>query len=223
MEEGIAVRDPATGATIDVVPCHSPAEVEAAAQRARAAQPAWAALSVRRRQQALRRARAAFVRERREIVELLARETGKTSTDCVGEAIAVCLDIGAACRYAPAALRTRRAGRRLPLGKKRYIRHVPYGVVGVIGPWNAPLTLALGDAIYALAAGNTAVVKPSEVTPLAVRRAVEVLAAALPTGVLQVVTGDARSGAALVDCVDMICVTGSPATGRCSSSAARTR
>src|SRR5262249_7160100 len=132
----------------------------------------------------------------------------------VGEAIAVCLDIQTARRVAPRALRTRHVGRRWLPGKRRLVRAVPYGLVGVIGPWNAPLTLALGDAVYALAAGNAVLVKPSEVTPLAVRRAVEAIASALPPGLLQVLTGDGATGAALVDQVDMICVTGSPATGR---------
>ncbi|MEW6267676.1 MAG: aldehyde dehydrogenase family protein, partial [Thermodesulfobacteriota bacterium] len=175
---------------------------------------AWAATPVRERGRMLRAARRAFVRVRGEVIELLARETGKPRFDVTGEAVAVCLDVRAACRFAPRALAPRRVGRRFGPGKRRLVLHKPHGVVGVIGPWNAPLTLTLGDAIYALAAGNAVVVKPSEVTPLAVRRAVEAMAAALPDGVLQVVTGDGPTGAALVDEVDMIAVTGSPQTGR---------
>ena len=90
----------------------------------------------------------------------------------------------------------------------------PHGVVGVIGPWNAPLTLSLGDAIHALVAGNAVVVKPSEITPLAVSRAIRAMQEGLPADVLQVVTGAGAAGTALVDHVDMICLTGSPGTGR---------
>ena len=90
----------------------------------------------------------------------------------------------------------------------------PHGVVGIISPWNAPLNLALGDAVPALLAGNAVVIKPSELTPLAVRRAVEAMNQVLPAGVLQVLIGAGQTGAALVDHVDMICVTGSPETGR---------
>jgi acyl-CoA reductase-like NAD-dependent aldehyde dehydrogenase len=210
----IEVHDPASGAPMATVPRQSPDEIAAAVARARRAQEDWARLSVRARSKLLRRARGAFVRARAEIIDLLARETGKTRFDATGEAVAVCLDVRAVCRFAPCALATRRVGSRLPGVKRRLVFYKPYGVVGVIGPWNAPLTLALGDALYALAAGNAVVVKPSEVTPLAVCRAVRALAEALPAGVLQCVTGDGAAGAALVDEVDMIAVTGSPQTGR---------
>jgi acyl-CoA reductase-like NAD-dependent aldehyde dehydrogenase len=90
----------------------------------------------------------------------------------------------------------------------------PRGVVGVISPWNAPLNLALGDTVPALLAGNAVVVKPSELAPLAVRRAVAAMNRVLPPDLLQVVIGAAATGTALVDHVDMVCVTGSPETGR---------
>jgi acyl-CoA reductase-like NAD-dependent aldehyde dehydrogenase len=87
-------------------------------------------------------------------------------------------------------------------------------VVGIISPWNAPLNLALGDAIPALLAGNAVVIKPSELAPLAVSRAVVAMNRVLPPELLQVVIGAGPTGAALVDHVDMVCVTGSPETGR---------
>src|SRR5205085_8768280 len=83
-----------------------------------------------------------------------------------------------------------------------------------ISPWNAPLNLALGDLVPALLAGNAVVVKPSEVAPLAVRHAIASMSRVLPPDLLDVVLGAGPTGAALVDCVDMICVTGSPETGR---------
>lgn len=210
----IEVRDPARGTVIGTVPRQPRAEVEDAVGRARAAQPAWAELPVRERSALLKSARRRFVAARAEIIDLLARETGKTRFDATGEAMAVCLDVRSVCRYAARALAPRTVSRGIPFGKRRLVLHKPHGVVGVIGPWNAPLTLTLGDALYALAAGNTVVVKPSEVTPLAVTRAVRAMSEALPSGVLQVVNGDGPTGAALVDLVDMIAVTGSPQTGR---------
>ena len=210
----IEVRDPARGTTVGSVARQTREDVEAAVARARAAQPAWAALPVRERSRLLKSARKRFVGARAEIIDLLARETGKTRFDATGEAMAVCLDVRAVCRYAARALAPRTVSRGFPFGKRRLVLHKPHGVVGVIGPWNAPLTLSLGDALYALGAGNTVVVKPSEVTPLAVACAVRAMAEALPSGVLQVVTGDGPTGAALVDLVDMIAVTGSPQTGR---------
>lgn len=210
----IEVRDPASGRVAGRVANDSPEEVARLVDRARAARPAWEAMGPRLRGRALRAARKAFVRVRREIVDLLAAETGKPMNDVVGEVFAVCLDVGSAVKHAPRALRPEFVGTRLPRGKQRVVRRVPHGVVGVIGPWNAPLTLTLGDAVHALAAGNTVVVKPSEVTPLAVRRAVEALSRALPPDVLACATGDGETGAALVDHVDMVAVTGSPQTGR---------
>ncbi len=210
----LEVCDPATGRVVGEVPNDAPEVVARLVARARGAHPAWEAMGARARGRALRSARKAFVRARREIVERLASETGKPMNDVVGEVFAVCLDAGSAARLAPRALRPESVGTRLPGGKSRIVRHVPFGVVGVIGPWNAPLTLTLGDALHALAAGNTVVVKPSEVTPLAVRRAVEAMAASLPPDVLACTTGDGETGAALVDHVDMVAVTGSPETGR---------
>lgn len=91
----------------------------------------------------------------------------------------------------------------------------PYSLVGCISPWNFPLTLALIDAIPALAAGCAAIIKPSEVTP----RFIRPLAAAIAevpelTGGLHLIEGDGATGAALVHAVDYVCFTGSVVTGR---------
>ncbi|MCW2957861.1 MAG: aldehyde dehydrogenase family protein, partial [Solirubrobacterales bacterium] len=91
----------------------------------------------------------------------------------------------------------------------------PLGLIGVIGPWNYPLTNSFGDAIPALAAGNAVILKPSEVTPLTSQVLLEgMLECGMPEGVFQVATGRGGAGAALVDVVDMIMFTGSTATGK---------
>ena len=88
-------------------------------------------------------------------------------------------------------------------GKKLIVRYRPVGVVGVIGPWNYPLTNSFGDCIPALAAGNAVVLKPSEVTPLTSLLMAEGLReCGLPDDVFQVATGDGATGAALIDEVD---------------------
>ena len=100
------------------------------------------------------------------------------------------------------------------LGKKVVVRQRPLGVVGVIAPWNYPLTLGVGDALPALMAGNTVVIKPSEVAPLAVGLVVEAAReVGFPEDVFAVATGAGATGAALVDHADMIMFTGSTATG----------
>jgi acyl-CoA reductase-like NAD-dependent aldehyde dehydrogenase len=210
----LAVCDPARGSLIDELPIHDEAAVAAAVDRARAAQPAWAALPVRERGRLLKRARREMARVRAEIFDRLERETGKARVDVVGELMGTCLDIGYLARRAPRWLAPQKVSTRPLFGKRGRVAFKPHGVVGVISPWNAPLNLALGDAVPALLAGNAVVIKPSELTPLAVRRAVEAMNCVLPEGVLQVLIGAGETGAALVDHVDMICVTGSPETGR---------
>ena len=88
-------------------------------------------------------------------------------------------------------------------------------MVGVIGPWNYPLTNSFGDCIPALAAGNAVILKPSEVTPLTSLLMAEMLReCGMPEDVFQVATGDGETGAALVDEVDFIMFTGSTKTGK---------
>ena len=100
-------------------------------------------------------------------------------------------------------------------GKKIELRYRPLGLIGVIGPWNYPLTNSFGDCIPAMAAGNAVILKPSEVTPLTSLLLAEGLReCGLPEHILQIATGRGETGAALVDEVDMIMFTGSTATGR---------
>jgi acyl-CoA reductase-like NAD-dependent aldehyde dehydrogenase len=210
----LIVTDPARGTAIAELEIQDPTAVAAAVRRAREAQAGWAARPARERARLVRRARRELARERTAILGLLERETGKARFDVVGELMGVCLDTGYLCRHAPRWLRPRRVSTRPLVGKRGRIVYKPHGVVGVISPWNAPLNLAIGDAIPALLAGNAVVVKPSELAPLAVQCAVEAMNRVLPAGVLQVVIGAGETGAALVDHVDMVCVTGSPGTGR---------
>jgi len=213
-EERLDVHDRSTGGLIESLPVDDAGAVAAAVARARTAQPAWDRLGARRRATLLRLARRVMVRDRAEILARLERETGKARFDVVGELLGVCLDLGGLTRRAPRWLKRRRVSTRPLFGKRGYVAYRPRGVVGIISPWNAPLNLALGDAIPALLAGNAVVIKPSELAPLAVARACAALNRVLPAGVLQVVIGAGPTGAALVDEVDLICVTGSTATGR---------
>jgi acyl-CoA reductase-like NAD-dependent aldehyde dehydrogenase len=210
----LTVCDPARGAVIEELPIDDGAAVAAAVARARVAQRAWGALTVRRRARLLKRARREMVRARAEIFDRLERETGKARFDVVGELMGTCFALGYLARRAPRWLAPQRASTRPLFGKRGRVVFKPRGVVGIISPWNAPLNLALGDALPALLAGNAVVIKPSELAPLAVRRAVEAMNRTLPQGLLQVLIGAAETGAALVDHVDMVCVTGSPETGR---------
>ena len=210
----IQVMDKVTAQRVANLPIDDEAAVSAAAARARAAQPAWAALPVKERIRLLKRARKEMLKDKDRIRDALAQETGKVPFDVIGELFSVCQDITHYSKKAGKWLQPRKVGTFPLLGKKGLIHYQPFGVVGVIGPWNAPLTLAIGDALPALYAGNAVLVKPSEVTPLAVRYTIEAFNRVLPAGVLQCLIGEGPTGAALVDNVDMVAVTGSCQTGR---------
>src|SRR5437899_1848941 len=109
-------------------------------------------------------------------------------------------------------------------GKRRILRYRPLGLIGVIGPWNYPLTNSFGDCIPALAAGNSVILKPSEITPLtSLLLAEAMLECGLPENVLQIAPGRGETGSALVEQVDMIMFTGSTRTGRKVAEAAARR
>src|SRR5213078_4990990 len=107
-------------------------------------------------------------------------------------------------------LRTRRRWGAFPLLTWTWEHHHPLGVVGLIAPWNYPLTLSISDALAALAAGNGVVLKPDGQTPFIALRGVELLEeAGLPKGLVQVVTGSGSElGSPLIDGTDYMMFTG---------------
>ena len=153
---------------------------------------------------------------RTELLDLLQVETGKSRRTAVEELF----DVPTGCTYladeAPGVLADERRSGVVPGLTTATVTYEPVGVVGVISPWNYPLTLSMADALPALAAGNAVVVKPDEKTPygaLALGELLEV--AGLPDGLFQVVTGEGSTvGPALVDAVDYVAFTGSTETGR---------
>lgn len=213
----VEVRSPITGAVVGTVPIMSVAEVKEVVRRARVAQGAWRLLSYRKRARLVIRFRDALVDHATELVDLLAREAGKPRHEGLLHEIAPIAEI---CTYFASHAGKILASREEPLHlmkhRKSTISYVPRGVVGVIGPWNFPLMLPFRDVIAAVMAGNAAVVKPSEVTPLVMLRAKEIWdRSGMPPDLLGVVTGGGATGAALVDAgIDMCVFTGSVATGR---------
>jgi acyl-CoA reductase-like NAD-dependent aldehyde dehydrogenase len=214
----IAVENPATGEVIATVPATSPDEVTAMVARARAAQPAWEALGYDGRGRILRRAQRWLLDNAPRVVETIVSETGKTHEDAeIAEVAYAANAFGFWAKRAPEYLADEKIRSANPFvaGRRLVVRYGPVGVVGVIGPWNYPLVNSFGDAIPAMAAGNTVVLKPSEVTPLtSLLMADGLRECGLPEGVYQVATGRADAGEALIDAVDMVMFTGSTATGR---------
>jgi len=214
----IDVENPATGQVIRTLPVTSPEEVRVLADRARTAQPAWEALGFEGRGRVLRRMQKWVVDNSERVIQSLIDETGKTYEDAAVVELAYGAGaLGFWAKHAPGYLADEKIRSSSPfvLGRKLLVRYRPVGVVGVIGPWNYPLTNSFGDAIPALAAGNGVVLKPSEVTPLTSLRLAEGLReCGMPENVLQIAIGGAETGTALIDAVDFVMFTGSTATGK---------
>jgi acyl-CoA reductase-like NAD-dependent aldehyde dehydrogenase len=212
----IEVFNPATRAKVGEVPIHGRAEVAAAVDAARAAQREWAARSFRERATLLYRYRDVLIDNKERIADVLTAETGKPRGDAHAvELFYVCDAIGFWAKRAERFLADQTIRPHLMMSKRVYSSYVPMGVVGIIGPWNFPLSLTIGDALPALMAGNAVVIKPSEVTPFSALLGVELAGAAgFPAGLLQAVTGYGETGSDLVELVDMVHFTGSVATGK---------
>ena len=214
----LAVENPATGENVGEVASLTREQTLELVAQARAAQPEWAALGFSGRAELLRAMRRWLVDNRARAIQTLCDENGKTYEDAQLE-ILYCADaLGFWAKRAPKWLADERERPHSPLlfGRKIVNRYVPYGVVGVIGPWNYPLINNFGDAIPALAAGNSVVLKPASITPLSSMLMAEGMReVGVPDGVFLVATGSGGTvGNALVESVDMLHFTGSTEVGR---------
>jgi acyl-CoA reductase-like NAD-dependent aldehyde dehydrogenase len=215
---GIPVENPATGEIIATVPELSAADVAEMAARGRAAQPGWEAYGLDGRARVLLRAQKWVMDNAPRVVETICSETGKTFEDAELAEIGYAGNaFGFWAKKGPEYLADEhiKSSQILVKGKKLINRYRPLGLIGVIGPWNYPLTNSFGDCIPALMAGNSVILKPSEITPLTSLLMAQGLAeCGLPEDVLQIATGRGETGAALIEHVDMIMFTGSTKTGK---------
>jgi acyl-CoA reductase-like NAD-dependent aldehyde dehydrogenase len=211
-------HDSRTGEVWASYPPTEPAEVAAAVERARAAQQSWAAMELRARARVLDRFRRLIAERKDEMAELIVRENGKPRNEALLEVLLAAEFARYYARNAQRILAARRfRSTVLALWRKRIrVEYEPWGVVGAITPWNYPLLLSSGLVLPALIAGNAVLLKPSEYTPSSAVRLGELLReAGVPDDVLQVVPGDAVTGASLLDAgVDKIFLIGSIAAGR---------
>ena len=208
---------PATGELIGEAPNTTPDEVKQAVTRARRAQEAWGALPVAERAARVLRFRDAIVDRADEVIDLLSRECGKPRHEALLHEVMVVADIATYfAKNADRILAPRQLDLHLMKHRKSYVHFIPRGVVGVISPWNYPFQLPLRDVMTALIAGNAAVLKPSEVTPLVALKAKEIWdGAGLPEDLFQVVTGYGPTGAALIDAgIQFLVFTGGVSTGK---------
>ncbi len=209
-------RNPANGEELGRAPIYTPEQVRAAVQAARGAQTGWGQASLRQRLQELKRLSRVLVEQADAIARLIAVEQGKNQIEAYGEVMTVLELLHFYQRNAARILRPRSVSPRLGALRSHRIIPRPRGVVGVISPWNYPVTLSMEPLIAALVAGNAVVLKPSEYTSLIGLKIGELARRAeLPDGLVQVVTGDASTGQALIAAgIDKLVFTGSVANGR---------
>jgi succinate-semialdehyde dehydrogenase/glutarate-semialdehyde dehydrogenase len=214
--ERVVAHTPLTGAPLAELPLSTVDDVEVAVGRARAAQEIWAQRSVGHRAAVLLRVHDLVLERQSAALDLIQLESGKARLHAFEEVTDVAINARWYARRGSALIKDqRRPGFAPVLTHVTQVYH-PKGVVGVISPWNYPLTLAISDALPALLAGNAVVIKPDASTTLTALWAAELLAdAGLPDGLFQVVHGaGSLLGPALIARCDHICFTGSTATGR---------
>jgi len=219
MRRRLELRSPVDLEPFGTIDCANADDVREAVERARKAQPVWAAMTFDERSRVVYRFIDRFLERQDEVLAIIAKETGKAPTEAVN--MELMAPLMSAAYYAKRAERFLKPRRRrisglLRLQKQLRVAYVPLGVVGIITPWNGPVALGVNATVQALLAGNAVLIKPSEVTPFSTQLFAEFFEeAGLPQDVLQVLVGDGETGAALVEAgVDKISFTGSVATGR---------
>ena len=229
----IASLNPATGEVLRDLVCAEEAEVFAAVTGARAAQPAWCDLGLRKRIAIVREFQRRLHDKKSEIAAAITREAGKPRVEALVTEVLVVLD---AARFLVDHAHRLLADEPVPHGnlatkmKSGRLVREPYGVIGIISPWNYPFSIPATETLAALVAGNAVVLKPSEFTSLAALELRSLLhAAGVPENVFQVVLGDGATGAALLHSplghrgIDKLVFTGSVSTGKRIAAAAAER
>lgn len=220
----IAVRrvlsvNPATGEVLRELECSDERQVRAAVVRAHAAQLPWAQVGVQKRIAVLREFQRRLHEKKSEIAEAITREAGKPVAEALTTEVLVVLD---AARFLIDNAYRLLLDEPVPHGnlatklKSGRLVREPYGVVGIISPWNYPFSIPATETLAALIAGNAVVLKPSEFTSVIALELESLLhAAGVPRDIFQVVVGDGATGAALIRSqIDKLVFTGSVATGK---------
>ncbi|MFZ0200970.1 MAG: aldehyde dehydrogenase family protein [Candidatus Sulfotelmatobacter sp.] len=215
----ISSTNPATDEVLRELECANESEVHSAVARARSAQAEWAEIGVRKRIAVLREFQRRLQARTSEIAEAITREAGKPVAEALTTEVLVVLD---AARFLVENAYRLLRDEPLPHGnlatklKSGRLVREPYGVVGIISPWNYPFSIPATETLAALVAGNAVVLKPSEFTSLVALELKSLLhAAGVPANAFQVVVGDGATGAALIHSqIDKLVFTGSVSTGR---------
>lgn len=215
----IHVTNPATGELLREFECTDAAQVQGYVTRARAAQPAWQSISLNQRLAVLKKFQSLLNDRKQQIARMVTSEAGKPIAEALLTEVLVVLDTARFLLeegYAFLKEQPVPHGGLATKTKKGRLLREPYGVIGIISPWNYPFSIPSCETLAALIAGNAVVLKPSELTPLSSLELGSLLReAGLPENVFQVAIGDGATGAALVESgIDKLVFTGSVATGK---------
>jgi succinate-semialdehyde dehydrogenase/glutarate-semialdehyde dehydrogenase len=212
----VLTRTPMTGAPLAWLPQSTPADVTLAYAVARAAQGHWSRMSMGHRAEIFLRFHDLVLTRQAQLLDLIQLESGKARAHAFEEVADTAIVSRHHARRAAGYLRARRRQGAFPLLSQAVELRHPKGVVGIVAPWNYPLSMSITDAIPALMAGNAVVLRPDNHSALTALAAVALLdESGLPGGVLQVVLGDGPTvGSAVLEQADYVCFTGSTATGR---------
>lgn len=220
--EMLPFTNPATGEQFGAVQMATAAQVNQARREMDAASRIWSAKPIRERVRIVRKLQSLMIDEVDEITAVMNRDTGKSRQDALTEVFVSVDLVNEYCKKAASWLRPEKVSSGLQIFKRVYVEYIPYGTAAVIGPWNYPFLLIVPPVVSALLAGNTVLIKPSEVTG-ATGALIESLFKRIPelSPFVRVLHGDGRVGAALVKSKpDIIFLTGSTRTGRLVSQAA---
>jgi acyl-CoA reductase-like NAD-dependent aldehyde dehydrogenase len=223
-----AVRNPATREIIGTLPGFNAEQVNAAVERAAEAQKRWAVQPPRERLKVLERFGELLCEQKSAVAAVISREAGKPEAEALSTEILVVLDTVKYLRgQVPEFLLPQPVPHGSPIMKLKrgMLLRQPYGVVGIISPWNYPFSITSVQSLAALATGNAVVIKPSEFTPYSSLELQRLLReAGLDAGLLHVVTGDGSAGSALLAArIQKLIFTGSVATGKRVAQAAAAR
>jgi succinate-semialdehyde dehydrogenase/glutarate-semialdehyde dehydrogenase len=212
----VLTHTPMTGAPLASLPQSTPADIKVAYTTARAAQRFWSRMPLRHRTRIFLRFHDLVLARQEELLDLIQVESGKARAHAFLEVADTAIVSRHYARRAEGYLRPRHRQGAFPLLSQAVELRHPKGVVGIVAPWNYPLTMSITDAIPALLAGNAVVLRPDNQSALTALAAVALLdEAGLPEGVLQVALGDGPIvGGAVLDNADYVCFTGSTSTGR---------
>jgi acyl-CoA reductase-like NAD-dependent aldehyde dehydrogenase/uncharacterized protein YceH (UPF0502 family) len=216
VERSLEVQNPATGELIRSVAVTDEREVERKVERARRAQPAWAARSYDERAALVRRFRELLDAETEECAQITTREIGKPIVQSRGEVRAVLERIDWNLDHVGAVIAPRVATAAAPGRVEERVTHEPVGLVAHVSAWNYPYFVGLNTIVPALLTGNAVLYKPSEHATLTGLRIVDIMhRAGIPVDIVQTIVGSGAAGGALVSAeIDMVCFTGSYETGR---------